>query len=223
MVFGKRNGKISYYQNTGTTNNAAFTKISDSLGKVNVQEYGDMYGFSVPYFFKFSPTAPLSLLVGNKYGHVFQYENISNNLLGNFSLRSNNFSNIKCGERAAPTSAQLIGNDSVEVLCGTYRGGVQLYTDGGFGVPNAVNNLQNETEKLIVFPNPTKQSLAIIHQSLVNAIQVYNVLGQCCISLNTKYQALSSIIDVSILQNGIYFLKATDEKGFQHIAKFIKE
>ena len=223
LICGNDSGKISYFKNTGTATNAVFTLQTTSLGNVNVIENSDIFGYSAPCFLHFSPTAPLSLLVGNKYGHVYQYENISNNLLGNFTLKSSNFSNIKCGERAAPTAAQLLGNDSLEVLCGAYRGGVQLYTDGGFGVPNEVADFKNETENLIVFPNPTNRSLVISHRSLVNKIQIYNLLGQCCISLNTKHQAPSTIVDVSMLQNGIYFIKVVDEKEKIWNIKFAKD
>ena len=107
LICGNDSGKISYFKNTGTATNAVFTLQTTSLGNVNVIENSDIFGYSAPCFLHFSPTAPLSLLVGNKYGHVYQYENISNNLLGNFTLKSSNFSNIKCGERAAPTAAQL--------------------------------------------------------------------------------------------------------------------
>ena len=225
LVCGKQDGRLTYYQNTGTATNAIFTKQTDSLGRVNVIENGDLWGYSAPYFLHFSPTAPLSLLVGNKYGHVFQYENISNNFSGTFMLQSNNFSNINCGERAAPTASQLMGNDSVEIVCGAYRGGVQLYTNGGIGIPNSISSLPIKNEQLILYPNPVRTELTIHNeQSAIKTIEVRNMLGQMVIcpllfANSTDYFKLNT----EHLPSGIYFIKVTDIKGYQQTAKFVKE
>ncbi len=232
LVCGKQDGRLAYFQNTGTATNAIFSKQTDSLGRVNVIENGDLWGYSAPCFVHFSPTAPLSLLVGNKYGKVYQYENISNNLTGTFMLQSNNFSGINGGERAAPTAAQLLGNDSVEILCGAYRGGVQLYTNGGTGIPNGVQQLTMNKEQLTIYPNPANESIVVSLKSLVNTIEVFDVLGQ--LMVRQAYHDITATapspleragvrLDISNLASGIYFLKATDDKGMVSNAKFVKE
>ncbi|MEY4875162.1 MAG: hypothetical protein RL708_311, partial [Bacteroidota bacterium] len=82
-----------------------------------------------------------------------------------------------------------------------------------------------ERNGLIVYPNPASQSLVISYQSPesnreVNTIDVKDILGRTCISiLNHK----SEIINIEFLPSGIYFIKATDEKGNQLNAKFIKQ
>jgi Secretion system C-terminal sorting domain len=190
-----------------------------------VIENADLWGYSSPCFLHFSPTAPLSLLVGNKYGHVFQYENISNNLSGTFILQSNNFSAINCGERAAPSATQLLGNDSVEILCGAYRGGAQLYTNGGIGIPNAIAEIRVNNEQLKIYPNPTKNELTIVcHLFAVNAIEVQNVVGQIVICKTVIDNSNDNCkLNTENLPAGIYIIKTTDVQGFQHTAKFVKQ
>ncbi len=74
-----------------------------------------------------------------------------------------------------------------------------------------------------VYPNPVGQSLLIRHQSFVKSIEVIDIIGQI---INCKLQDTNSsttIIDVSNLSSGIYFLKIVDEKNNFTVKKFVKE
>ncbi|MFM2225797.1 MAG: hypothetical protein RJA07_1999 [Bacteroidota bacterium] len=75
----------------------------------------------------------------------------------------------------------------------------------------------------IVYPNPASQSIVVSSKSLVNTIEVRDVLGRVVIQQikNSSTQQLQ--IDVSGLSNGLYFIKATDTKGNVMNAKFVKE
>ncbi|MEY4877411.1 MAG: hypothetical protein RL708_2561, partial [Bacteroidota bacterium] len=222
LAIGNMLGNISYYKNIGTKNLPLFTLITSNFGGVDVKENGDVTGFAAPCFFRFTSTSPLSLLVGNAKGHVFQYDNISSNLLGNFTLTSNYFSQINCGEFATPTVNQLVGNDSVEIVCGTSRGGLQMYSNGGvpFVSRNEISSVKNG---LKIYPNPVSQSIVISHQSLVNTIEITDVLGRVVFQQIKNSLTQQIQIDVSTLQSGIYFIKAMDEKGNVMNGKFVKE
>jgi hypothetical protein len=100
-------------------------------------------------------------------------------------------------------------------LCGNVS-----YDTVTVSVATGVEQLATGSSKLEVYPNPASQSLVISHQSLVNTIEVTNVLGQSCISI-INYK--SEIIDVEALPKGIYFLKATDTNGNTINGKFVKE
>lgn len=60
----------------------------------------------------------------------------------------------------------------------------------------------------VIYPNPTKSELFIQNSELVNAIELINLSGKQ-ISLFPKIGADKTSIDISTLQNGIYFLKLT--------------
>jgi hypothetical protein len=87
--------------------------------------------------------------------------------------------------------------------------------------------------KLEIYPNPVSQSLVISHQSLVNTIEITDLLGRVMLSSEHLEQASNQQInklstqqlqlDVSALPNGIYFIKATDVNGNVMNSKFVKQ
>ncbi|MFM2226431.1 MAG: hypothetical protein RJA07_2633 [Bacteroidota bacterium] len=228
LACGNMIGTLSYFKNVGTNIAPSFTLITSNFGGVDVKENGDVTGFSAPFFFRFTNTSPLSLLVGNEKGHVYQYENISSNLVGNFNLQSNYFSQINCGERATPTANQLIGNDSVEIICGTNRGGVQLYSNGGVPFVNR-NEISFTKNELKLYPNPATNQLIVMSNqyrtfATVNAIEVINVLGlqQNVIveRLNTVSNGCGFQLNTINLISGIYFIKVVCQNEIL-TAKFV--
>jgi hypothetical protein len=73
-----------------------------------------------------------------------------------------------------------------------------------------------------VYPNPCGQSLVVSHQSLVNTIEVINLVGQ---KMKTNVIDTSSYdlrLDTYDYPNGIYFLKISTPNGNVQVKKFIK-
>jgi hypothetical protein len=95
--------------------------------------------------------------------------------------------------------------------------------------PNGVEEIG--VSKLEVYPNPASQSIVISHQSLVNAIEVTDLLGRTCIipplqgfeSRSNREGKGDLLINVETLPQGIYFIKATDTNGNISVGKFVKE
>ena len=103
--------------------------------------------------------------------------------------------------------------------------GVGSYTSSLVPVPIAVAgcNLANESftgqsERFVISPNPTKNTLTITNTANIKEINIYNTLGQ----LLQTFTQPSKTIDVSTLQSGNYFMKIVTESGVG-IEKFIKE
>ena len=81
-------------------------------------------------------------------------------------------------------------------------------------------NLKNE---ISIYPNPAKQSIVISSQSLVNTVEVVDLLGRGC-SIPPFQRGQGGLeLNLSTLPSGIYFLKIIDAKGFQQVVKFVKE
>jgi hypothetical protein len=84
-----------------------------------------------------------------------------------------------------------------------------------------MNEIKNAT--MAIYPNPAKQSVVISSQSLVNTIEITDVLGRVY-SIPPFERGLGGLeLNVSALPSGIYFIKATDTKGNTMNGKFIKE
>jgi hypothetical protein len=82
---------------------------------------------------------------------------------------------------------------------------------------------EQQNEKINLYPNPCNKSLVISHQSLVNAIELKNVLGQLVYCEWLKMNTESYQLNTENLPNGIYFIKIIDANGKVYNAKFVKE
>lgn len=60
-----------------------------------------------------------------------------------------------------------------------------------------------------VYPNPFTDSVTISHNSKINSISIFNILGQQVIS--KKIDTTEETIDTSLLQSGSYVMKVTGE------------
>ncbi len=79
---------------------------------------------------------------------------------------------------------------------------------------------ENKTDFLIqIFPNPATTSITI-QTPQASTIEIFNLEGQ--ILRTIKQTELKTSIDVSQLPAGIYFIRATSEKGAD-VRKFVKE
>lgn len=78
----------------------------------------------------------------------------------------------------------------------------------------------NDTEKFLIYPNPTNGGLTITSESTINKIEIYDINGRLVL---IKYvNSRSIVIDIEILQSGIYSLKIlTPDKTI--IKKVVRE
>jgi hypothetical protein len=78
---------------------------------------------------------------------------------------------------------------------------------------------ENELTDLLIYPNPTSDFIQIEGVNTLKKVEIYSIEGkEIAITTAANYQ-----IDVSTLQNGIYFLKITDDQNRTAIRKFIKK
>ena len=80
--------------------------------------------------------------------------------------------------------------------------------------------IENQTEKISVYPNPTNNilNIATIDGSTISEIEVYNNLGQLA-----KSEYYTNQIDFSKLSVGLYFVKAIMEDGAMETIKVVKK
>ena len=77
----------------------------------------------------------------------------------------------------------------------------------------------------VIYPNPATNQLTVsgIQFSGNTKVEIENVLGQVMVSLSNHLTTDNCQLTTANLPSGIYILKTTDEKGFVHTAKFVKE
>jgi len=104
LIFGRRNGSLGFYKNTGTKSNPVFTLITDHLGNVRVTDtLLTYYGYSVPCFFK-AKDGKLKLFAGSEFGAIY-ITTTSKIILQIHSilLNPNYLVLLKDGERESPS------------------------------------------------------------------------------------------------------------------------
>ena len=87
-------------------------------------------------------------------------------------------------------------------------------TDGSVGINDVANNIS-----FSIYPNPTKEFLTIACNDEVEAIEIYNVLGECVKLVRGAIKQIS----VSDLSSGIYTLHLSAKNGHGAVKKFVKE
>ena len=87
--------------------------------------------------------------------------------------------------------------------------------DEQLGTPDFTFN-----DEFILYPNPSKNILNIQKKGTaeITSVEVYNLLGQVVIAIPSEI----TMVDVSSLNTGSYFLKINSDKGIAY-SKFIKE
>ena len=104
---------------------------------------------------------------------------------------------------------------------------ISLAIDDALGATLAINNKETSNFGLSVFPNPVNDFLSInykVSDSNPIIFEVVNLLGETVLTLNDNQVQLvgtnERVIDLNILKNGVYFLKA-NSKSVQHTLRFI--
>jgi len=211
LIVGERSGKIHFYENIGTVNNALFVNIptNNFLGGVDVEPQC-CSGYNAPKFVV-NGSGSFYLLTGSEKGTIQSYTNIDNNIAGNFSLANDSISGVVLGVRSAISLADINGDGQLEMAVGTWRGGVTMLTLSG-EVLISVDNPKAYDRALKVFPNPTSGMLTIDiegqNTTPIRSIEILDIMGRLRLSLAPNSQ------DVYLVGNespGVYFLKVITE------------
>ena len=102
-----------------------------------------------------------------------------------------------------------------QLICG---GAVGTYYFDDFSASLTTLNLPKQKEFLDVYPNPTKDFIFINSTFPIAKIQLIDLRGREVLFWNNEMEAY----DISVLENGVYFLKIFSTNGFLHIKEVLK-
>src|SRR6185436_11883044 len=212
LVIGEKAGNLNYYENTGTVSTFSFTFVTNTLGGVNVTKTGyDIYGYSAPFIY--DSLAHYQLMVGSLSGFVYKYDNIDNNLGGNFHLVDSMFFYEPI--RSTITGADINNDGKMDFLTGNFSGGVTWYSNGS---TVSVNEIKQDNE-FNIYPNPAKDMLYIkFEKSSRHEIMVTDMLGK--IVFSSYKNSFTEIIDLRQWNNGMYVCKVVED-GIVTNRKFV--
>jgi endoglucanase len=103
-----------------------------------------------------------------------------------------------------------------QLICG---GAVGTYYFDDFSASSATLNLSKEEQFFEVYPNPTDDFLFIDSSFPIAKIQLMDIRGREALSWHKEMQAY----DISVLENGVYFLKVSSKNSLLYTRKIIKK
>lgn len=227
LVIGKLSGKLSYYENHGSTSVADFSTLTTAtFGNINAVPSA-LDGHSFPLMVALPGYSNPVLLVGNKQGELQLYDNVIGNLSGTFNLVTSNYSGIKIGKRSTVAAADINGDGVVELAMGHYRGGITLYDTASYNLLNpclAINNISSDRHALRAFPNPTNDVLSLVLEHSFNAndlVETFDAVGRRVVINHDLKDDRTLQMRVENLADGIYTTRVVTSRGTS-IVRWIK-
>ncbi|MGE4542404.1 MAG: T9SS type A sorting domain-containing protein, partial [Bacteroidales bacterium] len=202
IISGERSGSLLYFENTGTAQQAHFSAeptISD-WGKVNVLP-DEFTGYSAPFLTNDSLGNSL-LYVGSEQGWIYAYDQIDNNLQGEFRLvDSLNF----YGMHTTLNGIELTNRRNNYFVSGSFTGGIGFYRSG---IPTFYGVDETSFSTLKIHPNPVMDILRFeLPVELTKSLQltIYNAFGQLVMEQIILPERLNSI-ELNDFSQGLYLI-----------------
>lgn len=226
LVVGEGNGNINYYENIGTVNTPSYNLISDSLGKINVQNISG-FGYATPYFTQLDSNNNYDLVVGSWDGIVRIYLNIESysNLDDEFQSITNtyydsaslNYTDLDFDTRTIPALADLDYDGLNDMVVGLFRGGIYLLMNSSDTtlIPGAIAPSFTIENDIVVYPNPTTSKITVEFNKVgvqEPILEVHNLLGEKINIESRRIDKKRYSLPLQSLSAGTYILVVkTDE------------
>ena len=212
LVVGEAVGNLNYIENIGDSINFNFDLRSETFGGVSVSEWWTNIGMSSPTFYRNG--SDIELYVGSKRGAIYKYNNIDNNLSGNFNLVDSNFNKIFAGTHSTPAISDLNNDSLIDFIIGNKRGGLSLFMGSNDSLSSNSRIPHKLENKYEIFPVPTREIINIKNLKKLLYFEVISLTGR---KVKTGYT--KGIITVGKLNKGIYFI-ILDNGTHKDILKF---
>ncbi len=237
LVIGRRNGTISYFENSGTAIQANFTAKAtiDTLGKMNVRSRNDLYGNATPHITDLDKDGIYEALVGSYSTGITLYTDVTANKKDVATRIRNIFKDndalpadsLLQGFYTSVTVSNIDGDTLPELMIGNQRGGFRMYKStitGKISKGTSVRSLEiEETLAVSIYPNPAKEYFTINNHLGKEELKVelLNSMGQL---INTKQDHKNKseiVISTEGLESGFYFVKLNTDSGKQLVKKIL--
>ena len=122
IAVGNDNGRIDYFENTGTSDNPTFVK---QIGPDNPFDNVDVGSDSTPEFVDLDGDGDFDVVSGDSFGFLEYIENTGTKNMPQFTLRTgvdNPFNNIEFSFQSSPAFADTDGDGDFDLLVGSIGG-----------------------------------------------------------------------------------------------------
>ena len=217
LSIGSFNGRLTYYQNIGTSLVPSFNLDLNYYLGIDV---GDN---STPFLIDYDDDDDYDLFCGNRDGNIFYYNNDATNLSPVWNSKSNSITVLSFGGYSAPFFVDIENDSDIDLIFGNVKGGLYFYNNLTISDISEWKNKQIEFELLEVYPNPfnpsTKIGFSLTEAGFIT-LRVYNTLGEMIRELFSGYEQNGKhqlSFDASDLSAGIYFVVLQTTKSLKTI------
>lgn len=201
MVVGERSGSLNYYKNVGTVNNAIFELQSEIWGNIDISEFIENTGFSIPQLYKNSDDN-IDLIVSSDRGQIFYYKDVNLETDNTFDAVSEKLADVNNGSRYAATIGNLNNDNWPDMIIGNYAGGLEYFEGAD---PATISIVEQSLQKSILYPNPASQQVRIKTGFNHYEVQLLNVVGQSVLQEISNSNELE--LSVEHLSTGLYIIQ----------------
>jgi len=206
LIIGEKSGTISYFENMGTINEPEYGSLAtnDFFGGIDVMKEC-CGGYSVPFLTSDSVGNQL-LYVSSESGFLYQFNNIENNIDGDFNLVDSLYLN---GLRSTISGGDINGDGNDELIYGEYAGGLRILKKGNPIWIGIQDNQKNEVD-INIYPNPALSEITISINRKTNyqsgSMKIFNHFGQLVLEDFLTETDNFKKADLSAEQSGVYII-----------------
>lgn len=224
LFIGATNGRILFYENTGTVSEFNFIFRTNFYNSIDV---GDE---SIPRFFDFDSDGDLDLFIGRQDGMISYYRNEGTPSLPAFVLQTNNYKNINVHSNSCPEFTDIDNDTDPDLFIGNIKGGLYYFrNDDVIGINNVSDKVPSDFRLYQNYPNPFNPSTTIKFDltSISNVkLTVYDISGKAVeVLLNTRITpgSYEYTWNADNVASGIYFYRMeTDNFSISKSMLFVK-
>lgn len=173
---GDNNGRIQYYENTGTAASFNFVLRTTFYSGIDI---GDE---SVPKFFDIDGDSDYDLFIGRRDGKISYYKNTGTPSAPVFTLQTDNYKNIHVGRNACPVFIDIDSDTDPDLFVGNFKGGLYFYDNQDvIGIQTISGNIPDGYSLQQNYPNPFNPSTNIsfdIPKSALVELKVFDITGR---------------------------------------------
>jgi hypothetical protein len=203
---GDWNGRIHYYENTGTPSNYNYEFRSKFYNGIDV---GDE---SIPRFYDIDGDDDYDLFIGRADGRISYYRNDGSTTTPNFVLITNSYKDIYVTRNAAPYFIDIENDTDVDLFIGNIKGGLYYFNNTDvIGIQNISTTAPNGYNLKQNYPNPFNPSTNIsfdIPKSSFVELKIYDISGReiaNLVSQDLNPGSYNYSWDAQNLSSGVYF------------------
>lgn len=219
-------GHIAYYWNYGTPEVPMFSadSMNNTFGNIETSVTGFINGNSSPFLYE--RNGEVKIYVGSELGIISSYELNPDSLKsGSFELADAFLLPVRVGSRSTIQIIDINGDNGLDYFIGNARGGVSFYSEVGTDttVIGIRENLSSNSFSFDLYPNPSSKLLNLEFSGEKDSyytIDCIDILGRHILRTSSDKNTLQ--IDVSNFENGVYYLKVSQNNSKTAVKSFIK-